>query len=797
MTDPRAASAPRLVGRDRALTLARELLLSAGADVDIVGPRHSGRSSVADALTALVSDAHRTPVRLNGIRTLASTPLAALHVAGLGGNTGQERRTPSPLQNAIDALTAAVARVDAVIVVDDADLLDETSTGAVDAVRRATGVPVLRTRTRHARAMESGYVVDLVPLSYDQLAAVVGERLDGPVDATAMSRLYALSGGNVGLAVSTLRLAVVEGALTRRAGIWTAERDLWTPALRGLVIDHLAGCTPAELAVLAEVAVAGDDDAEVVRRSLGDRHGEAALSELEAAGVVRTLDHGGRRRIVLEPPLLSEHFRHTDAPAASSDALVARLVHQEADARCAEAAADWRSSPTPRSALALVRASMAPACPADGAAVELDAVMTAASHSDDPLALLELAELRARHALRAGVDLATASAALHDAVSGLGHPYSRAADAAAALLAIEIGATPGAEAAQPADDRELPNAVRSRRLLAAQAVALQRGRFADALDLRERMRSLPDAEIPALGDALHGFALLGCGRSADAATWAERGAAAARGRLDVEALRLHSVVGGLGHLVSGCTDAASSAIATATALGTPPSPGSAAELGLRVLTAIIAARRGDPAGAERVRDELAVRPDASSGASRAARAWIDAQLAAARGRSDVAVGLLRRLATVLRADRQESAAAFALLTALEHCADESGLEEARSLLAGQQSELFDARLAHLVARAEHDHDAQRALAPRLMAVGLERLTPSGHDRTGFFTTPISLTDREREIVRFVADGLVYREIAARLHLSARTVEGIAARIIRKLGLRDRRELADLARSGAL
>ncbi len=797
MTDPRAATSLRLVGRDRALALARDLLLSAGSDVDIVGPRHSGRSSVADAITAFASDAHRTTVRLNGVRSLAATPLAALHAAGLGANTGHERRTPSPLQNAIDALTAAVARDDAVIVVDDADLLDDASTGAVDAVRRATGVPVLRTRTRPAAAAESGYIVDLAPLSYDQLATVACERLDGPVDATTMSRLYALSGGNVGIAVSTLRLGAVEGTLTRRAGTWTAERDLWTPSLRGLVVDHLADCSPAELAVLHAAAVAADDDAAAVHQSLRARGGATALDALEAAGVMKTVDHGGRRRILLDPPLLSDHFRRTDETRAS-DALVARLVHQEADANLAESTAEWRSSPTPRAALALVRALMAPTGPAAGTAVELDAVVTAASaHTEDPLALIELAELRARHALATGADLATESASLHSAVSGLGHPYSRAADATTALLAIEVGAAPGAEVEQPGDDRELPTAVRSRRLLAAQAVAVQRGRFTDALDLRERMRSLPDTEVSPLADALHGLALLGCGRSADAASWSERGAAAARERLDVDALRLHSLVGGLGHLVSGRADAASSAIATATALGAPPSPGSATELGLRALTAIIAARRGDPAGAERVRDELALRAGAASAASRTALVWIDAQLAAARGRPDEAASLLRRLAAGLRSTRQGSAAAFALLTALEHSTDESGLEEARSLLSAQQSELFDAQLAHLAARGEHDHDAQRALAPRLVAAGLERLTASGHDRTGFFTTPISLTDREREIVRFVADGLVYREIAARLHLSARTVEGIAARIIRKLGLRDRRELAELARSGAL
>ncbi len=48
----------------------------------------------------------------------------------------------------------------------------------------------------------------------------------------------------------------------------------------------------------------------------------------------------------------------------------------------------------------------------------------------------------------------------------------------------------------------------------------------------------------------------------------------------------------------------------------------------------------------------------------------------------------------------------------------------------------------------------------------------------------SLSAREREVVRLVARGLVSKEIAARLDLSARTVEKHRARILAKLGLHD-------------
>jgi len=55
--------------------------------------------------------------------------------------------------------------------------------------------------------------------------------------------------------------------------------------------------------------------------------------------------------------------------------------------------------------------------------------------------------------------------------------------------------------------------------------------------------------------------------------------------------------------------------------------------------------------------------------------------------------------------------------------------------------------------------------------------------------PPSLTEREREIVGLVANGLTNREIGQRLGLSVRTVETHRANVMRKLELRTTAELA--------
>lgn len=61
---------------------------------------------------------------------------------------------------------------------------------------------------------------------------------------------------------------------------------------------------------------------------------------------------------------------------------------------------------------------------------------------------------------------------------------------------------------------------------------------------------------------------------------------------------------------------------------------------------------------------------------------------------------------------------------------------------------------------------------------------SGASRAHAGPPPSTLTEREIEIARLVAGGLISKEVAARLELSPRTVEKARARILAKLKLRD-------------
>ena len=55
-----------------------------------------------------------------------------------------------------------------------------------------------------------------------------------------------------------------------------------------------------------------------------------------------------------------------------------------------------------------------------------------------------------------------------------------------------------------------------------------------------------------------------------------------------------------------------------------------------------------------------------------------------------------------------------------------------------------------------------------------------------------LTQREMEVLRYVAQGLSKKEIARTMHLSTKTVENHSARLMKKLNIHDRVELARFA-----
>jgi len=94
-----------------------------------------------------------------------------------------------------------------------------------------------------------------------------------------------------------------------------------------------------------------------------------------------------------------------------------------------------------------------------------------------------------------------------------------------------------------------------------------------------------------------------------------------------------------------------------------------------------------------------------------------------------------------------------------------------------------AELADAVRRVA---DGDAVFSPRLAGFVLDAFRAG--ERVHSDTELDELTPREREVLQLIARGYRYKEIAARLHLSVKTIESHVSSVLRKLQLSSRAEL---------
>ena len=86
------------------------------------------------------------------------------------------------------------------------------------------------------------------------------------------------------------------------------------------------------------------------------------------------------------------------------------------------------------------------------------------------------------------------------------------------------------------------------------------------------------------------------------------------------------------------------------------------------------------------------------------------------------------------------------------------------------------------------HAGDAYFSPRLAGFVLDAFRGAAAGDLGLDPELDQLTRRERDVLRLVAAGFTYKEIGAKLSISARTVETHAASVLRKLQLSNRQEL---------
>jgi len=99
----------------------------------------------------------------------------------------------------------------------------------------------------------------------------------------------------------------------------------------------------------------------------------------------------------------------------------------------------------------------------------------------------------------------------------------------------------------------------------------------------------------------------------------------------------------------------------------------------------------------------------------------------------------------------------------------------------------------LVEAIEQTAAGQAYFSPALAGYVLQEMPDAG----GIEPEVRSLTDREREVIRYIARAYTYREIADALFISIKTVETHVSNVLRKLHLVNRHQLTNYARERKL
>jgi DNA-binding NarL/FixJ family response regulator len=94
--------------------------------------------------------------------------------------------------------------------------------------------------------------------------------------------------------------------------------------------------------------------------------------------------------------------------------------------------------------------------------------------------------------------------------------------------------------------------------------------------------------------------------------------------------------------------------------------------------------------------------------------------------------------------------------------------------------------AELVEAIRRVADGDAVFSPRLAGFVLDAF--SGHLPAPTDSELDLLTAREQEVMRLIARGYTYREVASRIHLSVKTIESHVSAVLRKLQLSNRHEL---------
>lgn len=829
-----------------------------GLNLDIVGDRGSGRTTLLRRLSRSLTTSSWTVRTVHGFASFKNTPLAALALAGcMAPREARPVGTAAAIAATVEELAGQLAGDSSAIIVDDWDDLDETSWGVINAVHQLHGTPVITARLHSARgrqtpaglsasSLSGAHELRLRPLHFDDLGRVLQEHLDAPMSEETLSRIYAKTGGNLGLARTLVDAAVHDELLHLVEGRWQGAPDMWTDTLGAVVRTMLEPLDVEQRDLLEVLSVAGTLDLEMLRRLTTD----SILEQLEEDGFLEMYPSAERMLVTVSPPLLVEYFRH-DSPVArrnrlstsiteklgsgtetlslsasvwhgeSRDAQLVRLVHEQLRSDHLLAQHNWATTPSLATATPLVHRALLSGRPI----AELDGAISAASGlSGTEEEVMQWTLTRADVALYQHQEPLTALEILDEAGKQMPRlaqvMLARAAEITMTHLRdrppIELPEEPSSNAAA---------ATREALIRARGNVALAEGRVGDSQALFRQLdlKCTTTADLSALIFSHFADYLMGdpVGTIASAQTHLER----ATDQLDLTAIRGFGALTSTLLLLEGRQREAGAVMEQVFMLGAPIGTPPFSHLSLIITASVLAARRGDTRlAAQRLAEaeDLKVPNSPLPGGS---RTWAETQSLASSGHIVDAADHAVRGGDEDWAVGSRIAAVYAYLGALEIDPTPNRVAALTERIASIDSPLVAELLAYATARAHANGPELLTLGRQFTASGryshalsalelaasafresgestlmnaadaerkqlLARLPEGQYDqRRGSFAT-VELTKREAQIARLASSGLSNQQIAVDLVLSVRTVESHLHRVMRKLGVERRTELAE-------
>lgn len=828
-----------------------------GASVSVVGQHWSGRSELLTQLAETLRGIGLATLQLRGIEN--TRPFEAFRAAlpAVAPARGADADFATELSRLVKQL---VAEGPVVVLIDDIDLLDEASWVLLEQLHKSFQIPIVGTsEVRNVsdpaerlliKVAQPVVKLTLDELRLDEVHDLLEERLGDQVSPTLSGRIHMKSGGLPGFAVAFVDAARRRGRVRKHGLVWQDSPDLWSSELEG-AFEALLFRYPEDTREALEMLVAtGPLPVEQATALVG----QETLEALEGRGLVRLFTAGSGPRVTVNPPGISDYFRHlpqsvrsirlrqqieealgTDSsvvlaeqptvPRQFADVipqpeipLLARAFRDAFEQDLDQTWAAWQGAKGPAEAARALELRLTGEAPAG----QIEEIISRTDVADaHPTIALYLRYLRARWETSKELPLE----AIEDTLRGdhdLGEPL--------AIEALLIGfraerteITPAAleRIGEIAQHPGLAGEVGGLVYVAMHALG---GRPCEAL---ARFAQLPATGwVPRFAAPLRGLALVTSGRPQEALEWASSQLSVARERFDRSAMVAQAYVAVMALLTM-------SRYADATAAGSIVASGQfqAANLlfgpdrALMNALAIAARRSGRPGAVGTLIERGSRYTGRSDALPMGARDFPEALVTEIDEEPAETGRRYRALAADLAARGYAFSAAGSTMLALLIDFDLDAALEQRARLEEMGGTVFlaylDARIAHqrrdpeaLIEaarwlRREHANDSAlkyfTAAARMLREDGLEdeatrvreeiaALMSSEDPATEVALTQVEstlgFTQREREIIDLVAKGMNNPGIAETLTLSVRTVETHLRNIRRKSGALARDEIGE-------